>query len=239
MNEVRAERRARGRRRGGAAGRAHGGQPSRPRASSAQHPEFRDPERRGAGDHRGTPRPCWRRSASISSTTRRAGAVARGRADVQGERVRIPRGLARQLCATAPAIYPARPQPRAQRRDRRAQPGAGAGLWPALRARPRRRAALCHDRGFPQLREAGLHVEMAAPFGRHGLRAHRHRGEQAPSGHAAGAYDAVGQALHGVGHRTRARRGFGRDVRDPVRRGFRATEHGDDLAHQHQLAADL
>ena len=60
-------------------------------------------------------------------------------ADVKGERVHIPRGLARKLCSTAPSqLHPARPQPGAQRGCRRAQSGAGPGLRPALRARSRK-----------------------------------------------------------------------------------------------------
>ena len=42
-------------------------------------------------------------------------------------------------------LHPARPQPGAECRDRRPQSGAGAGLRPALRARCRWWAALCHD----------------------------------------------------------------------------------------------
>ena len=73
-------------------------------------------------------------------------------ADVKGERVRIPRGLARKLCSTAPRdLYPARPQPGAQCRDRRPQSGAGPGLRPALRARCGRWAALCHDRRISRI----------------------------------------------------------------------------------------
>ena len=54
-------------------------------------------------------------------------------ADVRGERVHIPRGLARQLCATAPSRFtPDCAQPRAQCRDRGQVAGAGTRLWPAL-----------------------------------------------------------------------------------------------------------
>ena len=91
----------------------------------------------------------------------------------------------------AAGVRAAGAQPGARRDDRRQGPGAGAGLRAAVRARHGERAALCDDRGLPQLREARLFVEVAAPFGRHGLRADRRRGEQAASRHAAGAHDAL------------------------------------------------
>ena len=91
-------------------------------------------------------------------------------ADVDGERVHIPRGLARKLCETAPSSYVQHARnPERSVEVGGAQSGAGAGLWPTVCARCRRWPALCHDGGFPQIREAGLHVEMAAPFRRHGV----------------------------------------------------------------------
>ena len=59
---------------------------------------------------------------------------------------------------------------------------------------------------------------MAAPFGRHGLRADGCCGEQAASGYAACPYGAFGQALYGVGHGTQPRGGFGGDVQKDFRR---------------------
>ena len=54
-------------------------------------------------------------------------------ADVKDDRVRIPRGLARKLCKTAPLDhYTTCPQPRAQRRDRRQEPRVRPGLWPTV-----------------------------------------------------------------------------------------------------------
>ena len=128
-------------------------------------------------------------------------------ADVKGDRVHLPKGLARKLCATAPReLRAGGAEPGAERDDRRQGAGAGAGLRAALRARHGGRAALRDDRGFPQLREARLHVAVAAPLGRDGLRADRRRGEQAASRHAAGAYDALGQAVHGQRDRSRSGR---------------------------------
>ena len=123
---------------------------------------------------------------------RGAGALARapGRT-CAGDRVHLPKGLAREpLRHGAAGVRAARAEPGAERHDRRQGAGAGAGLRAAVRARHGEGAALCDDRGFPQLREARLHVEVAAPLGRDGLRADRHRGQQAASRHAAGAHDA-------------------------------------------------
>ena len=120
-------------------------------------------------------------------------------ADVRGDRVHLPRGLARSLCATAPREYVQHARnPERRRDDRRKKSRAGAGLRAALRAGHGERPALCDDRGLPQLREARLFVEVGAPRGRHGLRADRHRGEQAAPRHAAGAHDALRQAVHGA-----------------------------------------
>ena len=58
----------------------------------------------------------------------------------------------------AAPVHPVRPQPGAQRRDRRDAHGLRPELRLAVRARPRQRPALRHDRGLPQLREARLHV---------------------------------------------------------------------------------
>ena len=112
----------------------------------------------------------------------------------------------------AAGVRAAGAEPRARRDDRRQGPRARPGLRAALRARPRGRAPLRDDRGLPQLREALLLVEVAAPLGRHRLRADRRRGQQATPRHAARAHDAQRQAVHGQRHRARARRGFGRDV---------------------------
>ena len=108
-----------------------------------------------------TPTRSSRRSASSSAATRTRSRLLRDAgADVQGERVRFPRGMCRQIVqATAPrAVHPVRPQPRANN----VQIGGSAHrprpeLRLAVRARPRQRPALRHDRGLPQLREARLH----------------------------------------------------------------------------------
>ena len=161
-------------------------------------------------------------------------------ADVRGDRVHLPKGLARKLCATAPREYVQRARnPERDVTIGGQEPRAGAGLRAAVRAGRGERAALCDDRGLPQLREARLLVEVAAPFGRHGLRADRRRGEQAASRHAAGAHDALRQAVHGVGDGAGAGGRFGRDVPDPVRGRERRAELLHDEPDQHQLAAGV
>ena len=88
--------------------------------------------------------------------------------DVKGERVRFPRGLARQLCATAPvALRAARAQPGAQRRHRRRRDGVRAELRLALRPRPRQGPPLRDARGLPELRQARVSEPLHPPFGRH------------------------------------------------------------------------
>ena len=112
-------------------------------------------------------------------------------ADVRGDRVHLPQGAGAQpLRQGAAGVRAARAQPGAERHHRREEPGAGAGLRAALRARHGAGAALCDDRGFPEFREARLPGAVGAPFGRDGLRADRHRGQQAASRHDAGAHDA-------------------------------------------------
>ena len=74
----------------------------------------------------------------------------------------------------------------------------------AVRPRPRPRPALRHDRGLPQLREARLHEPAPPPQRRHGLRAGRRAGQQAPPRHGLFAHPLQRQAVHGLGHRTRS-----------------------------------
>ena len=84
--------------------------------------------------------------------------------------------------------------------------------------------ALCDDRGFPQFREARLHVAVAASFGRHGVRAGRRPGGQAPSRHGLQPHPLFRQAVHGIGHGAERARGFGHHGEDGVRRRIRRPE---------------
>ncbi len=60
-------------------------------------------------------------------------------ADVQGERVRFPRGMCRSIVTRSapPRVHPVRAQSGPQRRDRRQPHGVCTGLRLALRAQPR------------------------------------------------------------------------------------------------------
>ena len=77
-------------------------------------------------------------------------------ADIDGERVRFPRGLCRAARAgdRAGPVHAGGAEPGEQRRDRRHEHRVRAGVRLAVRARSRQRAALRDDRGLPQLRQA-------------------------------------------------------------------------------------
>ncbi len=66
------------------------------------------------------------------------------------------------------------------------------------------------------IREADLCLALAAPFGRHGVRAGRSAGEQAAFRDGLCPYALQRQALYGLGHGAGAGAGHGRDVQDPV-----------------------
>ena len=161
-------------------------------------------------------------------------------ADVRGDRVHLPKGLARRLCATAPREY----VQHARNPERDVTIG-GKGLVLAPVYGPpfvrdmedgRRYATIEDFRNFVKL---AYLVEVGAPLGRHGLRADRRRGEQAPSRHAAGAHDALRQAVHGLGDGAGAGGRFGRDVPHPVRGRECRAELLHDEPDQHQLAAGV
>ena len=137
-------------------------------------------------------------------------------ADVKGERVRFPRGLCREL-VQAPRRANS-PSTRATRRTTCTSAATDTVFAPVYGSpfvrdldKGRRYA---HDRGLPQLREARLHGELAAPLGRHGLRAGRPAGEQAPPRHGLRAHEVLRQAVHGLGHAPERAAGHGRDGED-------------------------
>ncbi len=199
-------------------GRPPGDPPGRPRRArpvpDPQARPVRGPRRGGPVAHRaqrrhdprgGRPRVPWRR--------RRDPAPARGRRR-RRRRARplpardVPLDRAGQRAAP---VHPVRPQPGAQRRDRRGAHGVRPELRLAVRARPRRRPALRHDRGLPQPGEAGLRLAAPPPLGRDGVRAGRRAGQQAPPRHGLFAHPLLGQAVHGLGHGARAGARHGRD----------------------------
>ena len=141
-------------------------------------------------------------------------------ADVQGERVRFPRGMCRELIRNARAarVRAVRAQSGAQRAHRRRLHGVRAGVRLAVHPQPRRRPPLRAARGLPQLRQARLHGELAAPLGRHDLRAGRPAGQQAPPRHGVQPRQVQRQAVHGLGHGARARSRQRRTGEDRVRR---------------------
>ena len=153
-------------------------------------------------------------------------------ADVDGERVRFPRGMCRTLVqATAPQEFDAvRAQPEEQRAHRRRRHGVRALLRHAVRAGPRRRTPLRHDRGLPQHREDVVRHAVPAPLGRHGLRARRPAGEQAPLRHGLRAHALLGQALHGLGHAPATGAGHGRHGADPLRARTTLEDHASSSA---------
>ena len=91
------------------------------------------------------------------------------------------------------------------------------GLRAAVRARGRG-APRGDDGRLRELLQALAGLPAARLAGRDDLRAERHAARLAPPGHGLRAADAVGQAVHGLGHLGREREGHDRDGRDPVRR---------------------
>jgi hypothetical protein len=172
-----------------------------------EHAQSGGPERRGDRDHRAQ---CRNGAGGdrrrLRREPRRAGPLARGgrrcrRASACASRAALPASCAKPR----PRHSPRSRATRARRGDRRQVPRPRAGLRPPVLPRSRWRSALCHDGRFRNAGETGLHVRMAAPFRRHGVRAHRRAREQAPFRHALRAYAAFRQTVHGLGHRTLAR----------------------------------
>ena len=130
--------------------------------------EFRD-DRGGAGNCGRRPAPTSRASACI-----------------------FRKGLPRSLLKTAPSIY----TQHARNPERSVRSAATPRCSRRSTARPScatstasRRYA--HDRGFPQFREARLHGAVDPPFRRHGVRAGRRAGQQAPPRHGLHATSAI------------------------------------------------
>ena len=145
---------------------------------------------------------------------RGAGADVDGRAGADPPR---PRPQARDR-HRAGGVRAARAQPRAQRAHRRSAHGVRSRLRPAVHPQPRRGPALRDHRGLPQLREADVPLARPAPRRGHALRAGRPPGQQAPPRHGLQPSPLVRQAVHGLGHRPRTRRGHRLDGEDRLRR---------------------
>ena len=185
-----------------------------------------DPGLRGAGRRRPRADRAERRHDPRGDRDR----VPRGRRGARGleesRRRRAGRARAHAARPVPPAhpgeraarVHAARAQSRPQRADRRPAHGFRAGLRLALHLQPGRGPPLRAHRGLPQLREARLPVEVAAPLRRHDLRARGPAGQQAALRHGLQPHEVQRQVLHGLRDPSRAGEGHGRDGEDPVRR---------------------
>ena len=126
-------------------------------------------------------------------------------ADVKGERVRFPRGLARQLvCDVRRREF----TQHARNPERSVQIGGKATVFAPIYGSP-----FVHDldkgRRYGTIEDFHNFVKLAymsalhPSLGRHGLRAGRPAGQQAPSRDGLCAYALVGQAVYGLGHAIR------------------------------------
>ncbi len=159
-------------------------------------------------------------------------------ATVDGDRVRFDPGHVRALCATAPSQFTQLARnPARSVRDRRRRHRLRPGLRLALRARPAQRPPLRLAGGLRGLREAGLRDAVAAPLGRHGVRARRRPRQQAPPGHGVRAPALQRQGDDGLGHPAQPGRGLHRDGPHRVRGGRRRAQLRHPRQRQRQLAA--
>ena len=130
-------------------------------------------------------------------------------ADVDAQRVRIPRGLARKLVTeSAPVEF----VQHARNPARSARIGGphmvfAPAYGPPVHPQPRRRPALRHHRGLPQLREAHLALARPPPRGWNSVRTRRPARQQAPPRHGVQPSALLRQAVHGLGHGTGTRGG--------------------------------
>ena len=120
---------------------------------------------------------------------------------IDGERVRLPRGMCRQLVqATAPREF----TQVARNPERSVVFGGGDTIFAPAYGSPfvrdldggRRYGTIEDFRNFVKLAYV---VPVASPLRRHGLRAGRPPGEQAPLRHGRRAPAALRQAVHGLG----------------------------------------
>ena len=143
-------------------------------------------------------------------------------ADVRGERVRFPRGLARSLCKTAPAQY----VQHARNPERSVVIGGKNTVFA-----PNYGSPFVHDldkgRRYGTIEDFRNFVKLAylspvhPPFRRHGVRAGRSARQQAAFRDGLRPHQVFRQAVHGLGDAPLPRRRFGAHVRAPVRRGLR------------------
>ena len=154
-------------------------------------------------------------------------------ADIDGERVRFPRGLAAQHRA-GDRSGDASPRSRGTRCTPSRSAASNTVFAPAYGSpfvrdldNGRRYGTIEDFRNFVKL---DLHDAVPAPLGRHRLRARRRAGEQAALRHGLRAHALLGQGVHGLGDAPEPGRGHGRDGADPFGADFLEIEHGDRLA---------
>ena len=131
-------------------------------------------------------------------------------ADVDGERVRFPRGMCRSIVSSsAPSVY----TQHARNPARSVQIGGDATVLAPNYGSPfvhdldqgRRYATLADFENFVKLTYASPYLHHS---GGHGVRARRRAGQQAAPGHGVRAPALQRQAVHGLGHRGQPRRGL-------------------------------
>ena len=149
-------------------------------------------------------------------------------ADVDGERVRFPRGMCRQIVqATAPRQF----TQYARNPERNVEIGGMHTVFAPNYGSPfvrdldsgRRYGTIEDFRNFVKLAYA---VAPPPPLGRDGLRAGRRAGQQAPPRHGLFAHPLQRQAVHGLGHGAGAGARHGRDGAAHVRGGLPRGPHG-------------
>ena len=134
--------------------------------------------------------------------------LADGGADVDGDRVRFPRGMCRQIVTeNAPVTY----TQHARNPARSVEIGGNATVLAPNYGSPfvhdldrgRRYATLADFENFVKL---DLLLAVPAPLRRHGVRAGRRTGQQAAPRHGVRPPPVQRQAVHGLGHRREPRR---------------------------------
>jgi trimethylamine--corrinoid protein Co-methyltransferase len=123
-------------------------------------------------------------------------------AKVDGMRVRFEPGHLREILKTAPPNSPSTPATRHVRCRSAATTWCSAPAYGSPFVMDLDRAGATARWKISRISSSWrLCLPLAAPFGRHGLRADRRAGEQAPSGHGLRAHAVFRQGLHGLDHR--------------------------------------
>ena len=161
-------------------------------------------------------------------------------ATVTGQRVRFDRGHVRSLCATAPATFTQLARNPAHSVE---IGGDNVVLAPAYGspfvrdlAGGRRYGTLADFENFVKL---ACMTPVAAPLRRHGVRARRRAGQQAPPRHGVRPPALQRQGVHGLGHPPERAARLDRDGPHRLRRRRRRQELRHPRQRQRQLAVGL